>query len=427
MRVVRRRRGLGQRDGEAPELGALAVAPDARGPHLAERPRGPAALRRDQDELEDGRLVPALARRDDGDDVLRRGPRRGLRVGEGPRQREPRAGDEGLGRRHVADAADDARAEHERAVLGPQLEAVLARPRHAAGHPVRPPRRRHGARRQQRGRHELVALAGLEGLEVLEGDRAHGALRGRRGLEAGQGEGRHAEARAGAQAFPVSLLPKALPFASTTRALPETGPGAPKRLRAGSRAALVRRMRPRRGPLLDATPTCRFAAEGSLCGEADAGTSLARRSALHIVLGGCPRPRTSGRPGRVRARSRAPHRCATACGVVLASGRALEFCKARGFSSVRWRRGAATKACPKQPHPRRLHGRNGVVRASLLPGRRRAAKSVQVVLQRRSRGSSRLARLDLGRAARCAGEDRLLSSAPHGLKRPKSEAYIPEE
>ena len=42
-----------------------------------------------------------------------------------------------------------------------------------------------------------------------------------------------------AQAFPVSLLPKALPFASTTRALPETGPGAPKRLRAGSRAALV--------------------------------------------------------------------------------------------------------------------------------------------------------------------------------------------
>ena len=239
VRVVRRRRGLGQRDGEAPELGALAVAPDARGPHLAERPRGPAALRRDQDELEDGRLVPALARRDDGDDVLRRGPRRGLRVGEGPRQREPRARDEGLGRRHVADAADDARAEHERAVLGPQLEAVLARPRHAAGHPVRPARRGHGARRQQRGRHELVALAGLEGLEVLEGDRAHGALRGRRGLEAGQGEGRHAEARLVAQAFPVSLLPKALPFASTTRALPETGPGAPKRLRAGSRAALV--------------------------------------------------------------------------------------------------------------------------------------------------------------------------------------------
>ena len=238
VRVVRRRRGLGQRDGEAPELGALAVAPDARGPHLAERPRGPAALRRDQDELEDGRLVPALARRDDGDDVLRRGPRRGLRVGEGPRQREPRARDEGLGRRHVADAADDARAEHERAVLGPQLEAVLARPRHAAGHPVRPARRRHGARRQQRGRHELVALAGLEGLEVLEGDRAHGALRGRRGLEAGQGEGRHAEARA--EPRPSSEpAPKTLPFASTTRAPPETGPGAPKRLRAGRRAALV--------------------------------------------------------------------------------------------------------------------------------------------------------------------------------------------
>ena len=65
--------------------------------------------------------------------------------------------------------------------------------------------------------------------------------------------------------------------------------------------------------------------KGSLCGEADAETPLARGSALHIVLGGCPRPRTSGRPGRVRARSRAPHRCATACGVVLASGRALQF------------------------------------------------------------------------------------------------------
>ena len=87
----------------------------------------------------------------------------------------------------------------------------------------------------------------------------------------------------------------------------------PRRSRAGLEA--------RRGPLLDATPTCRFAAEGSLCGEADAETSLARGSALHIVLGGCPhRP-----PGRVRARSRAPQRCATACGVVLASGRALQF------------------------------------------------------------------------------------------------------
>ena len=92
----------------------------------------------------------------------------------------------------------------------------------------------------------------------------------------------------------------------------------PRRSRAGLEA--------RRGPLLDATPTCRFAAEGSLCGEADAETSLARGSALHIVLGGCPhRAAQMGRPGRVRARSRAPHRCATACGVVLASGRALQF------------------------------------------------------------------------------------------------------
>ena len=151
-----------------------------------------------------------------------------------------------------------------------------------------------------------------------------------------------------AQAFPVSLLPKALPFASTTRALPETGPGAPKRLRAGSRAALVRRMRPRRGPLLDATPTCRFAAEGSLCGEADAETSLARGSALHIVLGGCPHraaPDECARdPGR---RTAAPRRG----GVVLASGRALQFCKARGFSSVRWRRGRSDKGLPKTATP----------------------------------------------------------------------------
>ena len=148
----------------------------------------------------------------------------------------------------------------------------------------------------------------------------------------------------------------------------------PRRSRAGLEA--------RRGPLLDATPTCRFAAEGSLCGEADAETSLARGSALHIVLGGCPHraaPDECARdPGR---RTAAPRRG----GVVLASGRALIFCKARGFSSVRWRDlGAATNNLPKNPHPRRLHGRNGVVRASLLPGRRRAAKSVQVVLQRRS-------------------------------------------
>ena len=137
-------------------------------------------------------------------------------------------------------------------------------------------------------------------------------------------------------------------------------------------------------PLLDATPTCRFAAEGSLCGEADAETSLARGSALHIVLGYLL--------GLRRTSARAiPHRCATAWrGRSGKRGRALIFCKARGFSSVRWRDlGAATYNLPKNPHPRRLHGRNGVVRASLLPGRRRAAKSVQVVLQRRSRGSRR--------------------------------------
>ena len=65
-------------------------------------------------------------------------------------------------------------------------------------------------------------------------------------------------------------------------------------------------------------------------------------------LGALP---ASACPGRVRARSRAPHRCATACGVVLASGRALEFCKARGFSSVRWRRGRSDKGLPKTATP----------------------------------------------------------------------------
>ena len=143
------------------------------------------------------------------------------------------------------------------------------------------------------------------------------------------------------------------------------------------------RLEARRGPLLDATPTCRFAAEGSLCGKADAGTSLARGSALHIVLGYLL--------GLRRTSARAiPHRCATAWrGRSGKRGRALIFCKARGFSSVRWRDlGAATYNLPKNPHPRRLHGRNGVVRASLLPGRRRAAKSVQVVLQRRSRAAT---------------------------------------
>ena len=424
MRVVRRRRGLGQRDGEAPELGALAVAPDARGPHLAERPRGPAALRRDQDELEDGRLVPALARRDDGDDVLRRGPRRGLRVGEGPRQREPRARDEGLGRRHVADAADDARAEHERAVLGPQLEAVLARPRHAAGHPVRPPRRRHGARRQQRGRHELVALARLEGLEVLERDRAHGALRGRRGLEAGQGEGRHAEARAGAQAFPVRLLPKALPFASTTRALPETGPGAPKRLRAGSRAALVPDWRLDEGRCwtrprpADSQPRARSAAKLMR-------RRLSRAEAPFILSWGAAHtghPRTSARaiPGAAALRH----------GVRGRSGKRASapiFVRLGGFLPSAGGERRSDNSLPKTATPapaaRSQRGGTRFFAARETQGSEERAGSAAEALS----GSRRLAEAGFRACARCAGEDRLLSSAPHGLKRPKSEAYIPEE
>ena len=50
-------------------------------------------------------------------------------------------------------------------------------------------------------------------------------------------------------------------------------------------------------------------------------------------------------------------------------------CTAAPLWLVRRRRDLAGHPChnPQQPHPRRLHGRNGVVRASLLPGRRRAA------------------------------------------------------
>ena len=135
-----------------------------------------------------------------------------------------------------------------------------------------------------------------------------------------------------AQAFPVSLLPKALPFASTTRALPETGPGAPKRLRAGSRAALVPDWRLDEGRCwtrprpADSQPI--FAAEGSLCGEADAGTSLARGSALHIFLGRCPHrpaPDECARgPGR---RTAAPRRA----GPFWHAGERSNFVRLGGF------------------------------------------------------------------------------------------------
>ena len=79
------------------------------------------------------------------------------------------------------------------------------------------------------------------------------------------------------------------------------------------------------------------------------------------------------------------------------------------------------------PHPRRLHGRNGVVRACFAvretPGSEERAGSAAEAL----RGSHRLSQAGFRARARCAGEDRLLGSAPRGLRRPKSEAYIPEE
>ena len=94
----------------------------------------------------------------------------------------------------------------------------------------------------------------------------------------------------------------------------------PRRSRAGLEA--------RRGPLLDATPTCRFAAEGSLCGEADAGTSLARGSALHIFLGRCPHrpaPDECARgPGR---RTAAPRRA----GPFWQAGERSNFVRLGGF------------------------------------------------------------------------------------------------
>ena len=112
--------------------------------------------------------------------------------------------------------------------------------------------------------------------------------------------------------LPVSLLPKRCPSRRRRARCRGRGLALPN----DCELADARRSRaptPRLAqPLLDCwtRPTCRFAAEGSLCGEADAETSLARGSALHIVLGYLLGRRT--RAGRVRARSRAPHRCATA-------------------------------------------------------------------------------------------------------------------
>lgn len=229
-----------------------------------------------------------------------------------------------------------------------------------------------------------------------------------------------------AQAFPVSLLPKRCLSRRRRARCPRRGlalpndcelAAAPLSCRiGGSTGRCWTRPRP-----ADSQPRARSAAKLMRRRLSRVEAPFILSWAIFLGCAGREPDECARDPGR---RTAAPRRG----GVVLARGRALIFCKARGFSSVRWRDlGAATNNLPKNPHPRRLHGRNGVVRASLLPGRRRAAKSVQVVLQRRSKGSRRLARLDLGRAARCAGEDRLLSSAPHGLKRPKSEAYIPEE
>ena len=153
-----------------------------------------------------------------------------------------------------------------------------------------------------------------------------------------------------AQAFPVSLLPKALPFASTTRALPETGPGAPKRLRAGSRAALVPDWRLDEGRCwtrprpADSQPRARSAAKLMRRRLSRAEAPFILSWAIFLGCAGREPDECARDPGR---RTAAPRRG----GVVLASGRALKFCKARGFSSVRWRRGRSDKGLPKTATP----------------------------------------------------------------------------
>jgi len=190
----------------------------------------------------------------------------------------------------------------------------------------------------------------------------------------------------------------------------------PRRSRAGLEA--------RRGPLLDATPTCRFAAEGSLCGEADAETSLARGSALHIVLGGCPHraaPDECARdPGR---RTAAPRRA----GPFWQAGERSNFVRLGGFLPSAGGERRSDKGLPKTATPapaaRSQRGGTRFFAARETQGSEERAGSAAEALQ----GSHRLAEAGFRACARCAGEDRLLSSAPHGLKRPKSEAYIPEE
>ena len=227
-----------------------------------------------------------------------------------------------------------------------------------------------------------------------------------------------------AQAFPVRLLPKALPFASTTRALPETGPGAPKRLRAGSRAALVPDWRLDEGRCwtrprpADSQPRARSAAK-RMRGR------LSRVEAPFILSWGAARvglPRTSARaiPGA------APLRHGVA-GSFWQEGERSNFVRLGGFLPSAGGERRSDKGLPKTATPapaaRSQRGGTRFFAARETQGSEERAGSAAEALQVQPQASQAGFRA----CARCAGEDRLLSSAPHGLKRPKSEAYIPEE
>ena len=199
------------------------------------------------------------SRRDDGDDVLRRGPRRGLRVGEGPRQRGA-----ACSRRRPRPST---RSRRRRRRARPSMNAPSS-----ARSSKRSLRGRDTRQGTQFGRRGVgtglgVSSAGDTNSWLWPASRASKSSKaiGPTGLFEGGAALKPARARAampkrGLEPRPSSEpAPKALPFASTTRALPGTGPGAPKRLRAGRPAPLscanaeARRAHPAAAGLLDAT------------------------------------------------------------------------------------------------------------------------------------------------------------------------------